>query len=171
LRGARCLTYAVSRMKDLSVANSQSCGPRRLNESAVAVMQPDPNRIPRQVSLRDGGPEWGSIGRLREPRTARRWHRTQVRPRSAFDTAHDNAAASDTYRYSPMRCPRPRSGPAFARPTPRARDDRCSTVGNQGVSAPGQRRSRTACGRDTRAESCRSGVRRMDARAARTAPS
>src|SRR4029450_7649454 len=39
--------------------------PRRLNESTFAVMQPDPNRFPRQVSLRDGGPEWRSIGRLR----------------------------------------------------------------------------------------------------------
>ena len=71
--------------------------PRRLNESTFAVMQPDPNRLPRQVSLRDGGPEWRSIGRLREVRTARHWHRTQVRPRSASDTAHDSGAASDTY--------------------------------------------------------------------------
>ena len=45
--------------------------PRRLNESTFAVMQPDTNRIPRQVSLRDRGPEWRSIGRLRETRTAR----------------------------------------------------------------------------------------------------
>ncbi len=42
---------------------------------------------------------------------------------------------------------------------------------NHGASRPDQRRSRTACGRDTRAESCRSGVRRTDATAAHTAPS
>src|SRR5262249_23939783 len=60
----------------------------------------------------------------RELRNGRHWHRTEVRPRSVSDTAHDNGAASDTYEHSPVPRPRPCAVPASTRPAPRGCDDR-----------------------------------------------
>ena len=94
-----------------------------------------------------------------------------VRPPWASGRAHDSATASDTTGHWPGHRPPPCWVPAYAPPVPHGRDDRYGTAGTRRASAPGRRPFRRAAGPGIRAESCRSGVRRRDARAARTAPS
>ena len=67
-----------------------------------------PESVSPPVSLRDG-PHGGvqSVDTSRRSDWPRRRRRTRVTPRSASDTAHDSATASDTNRHPPERRPRP----------------------------------------------------------------
>jgi len=89
-------------------------------------------------------------------------------PPSAFDRAHDSALPSDARGDSHGRRPCLGSILADSSPAPHALDDRCSSAGNRRASSPDRQPSRIGCGPGIRAESCRSAVQRMDARAVRT---
>jgi hypothetical protein len=135
----------------------------------IALIRPGPNPYPRHVLLRDGA-HGGvqSVDTSRSSDLPRRRRRTRVTPRSASDTAMTvrPPAIQPTLARAP---PASVLGSGVRPPAPNALDDRYSTVGNQGASSPDQ--PRRGCGLDIRAEWSQSGVRRMDARAARMAPS
>ena len=96
---------------------------RRANAHCGDSAWPESGSPP--VSLR-GGPHGGvqSVDTSRRSDWPRRRRRARVTPRSASDTGHDSATASDTNRHSPTRRPRPCSVPAYAPPAAHALDDR-----------------------------------------------